>query len=174
MKNEDKIIFAILALAAVINFIPKTRSTALPEDIEKKKIEINLSIDAAEKKVLENLLPDEKKDCECGGNKYIIHGDGHRTPCPCGENCKCTKLTTMYSDEQKNGIINFYTLPGCAPCQRWKNEIKPWVEASGWSVVEVESQTIAPWFEIWINNKQYTYTGFMSKESFKEIVKNAK
>jgi hypothetical protein len=26
---------------------------------------------------------------ECGGRGYIIHGDGHRTACPCPPSCKC-------------------------------------------------------------------------------------
>jgi len=31
------------------------------------------------------------EECPCKGTKYITHGDGHRTPCPCGDNCKCSK-----------------------------------------------------------------------------------
>jgi hypothetical protein len=32
-----------------------------------------------------------KPDCcsECGGRGYIVHGDGHRTACPCPATCKC-------------------------------------------------------------------------------------
>lgn len=30
--------------------------------------------------------------CTCKGEKFITHGDGHRTPCPC-ENCTCSKPT---------------------------------------------------------------------------------
>jgi hypothetical protein len=26
---------------------------------------------------------------ECGGKGFIVHGDGHRTPCPCPASCKC-------------------------------------------------------------------------------------
>jgi len=26
---------------------------------------------------------------ECGGRGYIVHGDGHRTACPCPPSCKC-------------------------------------------------------------------------------------
>lgn len=34
---------------------------------------------------------DEDEDCPCEGLGYIIHGDGHRTPCPCIESGKkCT------------------------------------------------------------------------------------
>lgn len=30
---------------------------------------------------------------DCGGKGVIIHGDGHRTPCPCPESCKCKAAT---------------------------------------------------------------------------------
>ena len=35
--------------------------------------------------------PKPKPDCcaECGGRGYIVHGDGHRTACPCPASCKC-------------------------------------------------------------------------------------
>lgn len=26
---------------------------------------------------------------DCGGKGYILHGDGHRTACPCPPSCKC-------------------------------------------------------------------------------------
>ena len=26
---------------------------------------------------------------DCGGRGYIVHGDGHRTACPCPSTCKC-------------------------------------------------------------------------------------
>jgi hypothetical protein len=28
---------------------------------------------------------------DCGGRGYIVHGDGHRTPCPCPPSCPCKK-----------------------------------------------------------------------------------
>lgn len=31
-------------------------------------------------------------ECDCNGSKFIIHGDGHKTPCPC-ENCTCVKVS---------------------------------------------------------------------------------
>ncbi len=29
--------------------------------------------------------PDNDDECPCGGKGYIVHGDGHKTPCPCIE-----------------------------------------------------------------------------------------
>jgi hypothetical protein len=26
---------------------------------------------------------------DCGGRGYIVHGDGHRTACPCPATCRC-------------------------------------------------------------------------------------
>jgi len=34
--------------------------------------------------------PTPGKCCEdCGGKGYIVHGDGHRTACPCPASCPC-------------------------------------------------------------------------------------
>lgn len=30
---------------------------------------------------------------DCGGRGYIVHGDGHRTACPCPASCKCKNPT---------------------------------------------------------------------------------
>jgi hypothetical protein len=35
--------------------------------------------------------PAPKPDCceDCGGKGVIVHGDGHRTSCPCPASCRC-------------------------------------------------------------------------------------
>lgn len=33
---------------------------------------------------------DEKCDCPCVGG-WIVHGDGHRTPCACKPECECRR-----------------------------------------------------------------------------------
>lgn len=33
-------------------------------------------------------------ECDCNGSKFIVHGDGHRTACPC-ENCTCVKVVML-------------------------------------------------------------------------------
>jgi hypothetical protein len=50
--------------------------------------------------------PDEVEDCPCEGKGYIIHGDGHRTKCPCvesGKDCehdpKCGSIGTAPEQE---------------------------------------------------------------------------
>ena len=176
MKNEDKIIFAIIAITVVFGLFKKMGPSITAENVEKTKTEINLSIDRAEQDLLKKEIDNnEPVACECTGTGFIVHGDGHKTPCPAGDNCKAKKKikTTTMAPEKKNGVISFYTLPGCIPCEKWKIEVKPWVEDSNWNVEEFDSESSAPWFEVWIDGKSYVYKGFMSKEAFKEIVKNA-
>ena len=131
MKNEDKIIFIIIAITVALGLFKKIGSGPSLENIEKAKTEINLSIDRAEEGIIKETVDDNKPvACECNGTGFIVHGDGNKTPCPAGENCKSKKKTAammMSNPEEKNGLINFYTLPGCAPCQRWENEVQPWV-----------------------------------------------
>lgn len=35
--------------------------------------------------------PEPQPGCctDCGGKGYIVHGDGHRTACPCPASCRC-------------------------------------------------------------------------------------
>lgn len=35
--------------------------------------------------------PEPKPGCcdECRGTGWIVHGDGHKTPCPCPQSCQC-------------------------------------------------------------------------------------
>lgn len=176
MKKEDIVILSLIVLAATVTVLKKSNNMELSSDfISSKQAEINVCIDKAETTVLkEKDDKDDENKCPCDGNGYIIHGDGHKTPCPCEGDCECKKNTTAFYEDNKNGIINFYTLPNCIPCANWKNQIKPWVEASNWKVEEIQSTKSAPWFEVWINNQAYVYEGFMSKEAFKEIVKNGK
>jgi|GEM_PF-2606518 len=37
--------------------------------------------------------PEPRPGCcsDCGGKGYIVHGDGHRTPCPCPASCQCKR-----------------------------------------------------------------------------------
>jgi len=48
---------------------------------------------------------DVQNECECNGTKELIHGDGHKTPCPCTESpegcqCRSTQPVTKKEVEQ--------------------------------------------------------------------------
>tara|TARA_Y100001958_G_C21125047_1_gene468024 strand:+ start:254 stop:685 length:432 start_codon:yes stop_codon:yes gene_type:complete len=48
---------------------------------------------------------DVQNECECNGTKELIHGDGHKTPCPCTESpegCKCRPTQPVTQGEIKN------------------------------------------------------------------------
>ena len=48
---------------------------------------------------------DVQNECECNGTKELIHGDGHKTPCPCTESpegCKCRSTQPVTQGEIKS------------------------------------------------------------------------
>ena len=47
---------------------------------------------------------DVQNECECNGTKELIHGDGHKTPCPCSESpegCQCRPAKPVTQQEVK-------------------------------------------------------------------------
>ena len=45
---------------------------------------------------------DVQNECECNGTKELIHGDGHKTPCPCTESpegCQCRSTQPVIKKE---------------------------------------------------------------------------
>ena len=45
---------------------------------------------------------DVQNECECNGTKELIHGDGHKTPCPCSESpqgCQCRPTQPITTEE---------------------------------------------------------------------------
>ncbi len=47
---------------------------------------------------------DVQNECECNGTKELIHGDGHKTPCPCSESpqgCQCKPAQLITEEEAK-------------------------------------------------------------------------
>lgn len=59
---------------------------------------VTLILNSSEDKYIKTNIPKPKPpspvECTCGGAKEIVHGDGHKTPCPCGANCVCTPKAT--------------------------------------------------------------------------------
>ena len=40
------------------------------------------------------------ENCPCEGTGYIVHGDGHKTECPCGPNCDCSIPSEEEEEEE--------------------------------------------------------------------------
>jgi hypothetical protein len=64
-----------------------------------------------------------------------------------------------------------YTRPGCFYCELWKQVELPKVEKSGWKFQELPAITgSVPKFDVFINNKVTSHTGYMSMQVLKSIV----
>jgi hypothetical protein len=106
-KTVDVIAAIILGFAAnsvysnqqvqnepVNNYATRNIETELKAEMDR----VNLILNDAEQKYIKSNIPKPKPpnpvECSCGGAKEIVHGDGHKTPCPCGANCVCTPKAT--------------------------------------------------------------------------------
>lgn len=95
---------------------------------------------------------DTATTCECNGEKVIVHGDGHKTPCQCinsGDGvCRCEATgkswepdKSTYPDESvelKKRIL-YFTASWCGPCQRFKATELPKLQKAGLSVGEIRN-----------------------------------
>lgn len=73
-------------------------------------------------------------------------------------------------------VITIETLPGCAPCARWKAKEAKELRAQGWTVIETSltSSSSAPFFRICVGDKCYSHSGFMSHGALRAIVDRAR
>ena len=73
----------------------------------------------------------------------------------------------------KTGIIEYFTMPRCGPCIKFKNSgaIKE-LEAQGWTVVKLEDGKMAPTFTVWVDGKSASFVGFSSKTNFFRTLKS--
>lgn len=115
----------------------------------------------------------DKKDCPCGGDGIITHGDKHTTPCPC-EICDCKKKKGDVIVSKPTIIM--LSQKSCPPCKLWKvQKMKP-LQDAGWDVQVLELDTeegaraatamglstvATPKFYVTINNKQYQKQGIL-------------
>lgn len=69
-------------------------------------------------------------------------------------------------------VITIETLPGCAPCERWKAREARELRANGWTVIEapLRSSRSAPYFRICIGDQCYSHSGFMSHGTLRSII----
>lgn len=67
-----------------------------PSQIDREAPRASAAVSAAYATTAQEKAPEPKPEppkpaccTECGGRGYIVHGDGHRTACPCPASCKC-------------------------------------------------------------------------------------
>lgn len=126
----------------------------------------------------------DKKDCECGGDGIITHGDGHSTPCPC-EICDCKKKGD--APVTKPTII-MLSQKSCPPCIVWKNSKEAPLKKAGWDVIILNidnpqdaetarqlglSTSSTPKFYVTINNKKYSKVGSLEYSDLEKYKKDA-
>lgn len=72
--------------------------------------------------------------------------------------------------------ITIETLPGCAPCARWKANEAQELRAAGWKVIEtpLTSSSSAPFFRICIGGECFSHSGYMSHEALRRILASRK
>lgn len=91
--------------------------------------------------------PKPDNDCDCEGKGFIVHGDGHKTPCPC-DNCQCGNgdaeqveepPVTEEPDTQVEAVVpqsrqvEYWGASWCGPCQQVKTQLAG-LKRNGWRV----------------------------------------
>lgn len=88
MKNSTKIILALVFVLILLNNVD-LNITKKPKEFSIDKYQSEGYVAYIVNSENEN-KEDEITKCTCNGSKVIIHGDGHKTPCPC-DVCTCKK-----------------------------------------------------------------------------------
>jgi hypothetical protein len=118
--------------------------------------------------------PDKDTEVVCGkcnGKKFIIQGDGHKTPCPF---CATTGQSAPESIEEKKGTIYFYNVSTCDSCNTWKNKEGQLIK--DFDIVEVDETTSLtkkfknyPSYEIKFKNKNVQFTGYLTQNTLGQL-----
>lgn len=88
MKNSTKIILALVFVLILLNNVD-LNITKKPKEFSIDKYQSEGYVAYIVNSENEN-KEDEITKCTCNGSKVIVHGDGHKTPCPC-DVCTCKK-----------------------------------------------------------------------------------
>lgn len=127
----------IVLLLVVLSIIPydifvKGEGKTFSFDRARNEGYIAFVVNEEQKKEEEDKAPTPK--CKCNGTEVIVHGDGHKTPCPClGGNNKCNCGKTQEAPEIKSKEV---VEP---PKEEAKVEIKPEIKKQ-----EIKSEVKKP------------------------------
>jgi hypothetical protein len=172
--KDRQIIFGIMLTSTVLFGAIRIYNNGQidKEALETFKKDVSMAFDNAEKDIIK-VTPDiPVNKCECNGTKEIVHGDGHRTPCPCpAGQCKCVKAQEAAVVSAKDKSITLYTRPDCIYCKVWKSEEMPKFLAEGWKITEATtSQGSVPTIEYKIDGQIKLKTGYARLLEVKKLL----
>lgn len=173
MKDRQIIFGLMLASTVVFSSIKLYNNGRLDQEaVDNFKKEVSSAFDIAEKDIIKVVPNTPVAKCECNGTKEIIHGDGHRTPCPCPTGqCQCVKSQTVSAVAIKDKSIVLYTRPDCVYCKVWKSEEMSKFLAEGWKVTEVTTyQGSVPTIEYKIDGQIKLKTGYSRLSEVKKLL----
>ena len=156
--KDRQIIFGIMVASTILFSSIKIYNNGQIDKavLETFKKEISVAFDSAEKDIIK-VIPDiPVNKCECNGTKEIVHGDGHRTPCPCpAGQCQCAKKQEpVASAPAVDKSLILYTRSDCVYCKTWKLNEMPKFVADGWKVTEVTTnEGMVPRIEFNVNGQ---------------------
>jgi len=177
MKEKQLFLTSVLATSLVISgFKIYNKSGQIDQEaLAKFKDLVSESFNDSEKLIIKN--PDTVNRCECNGAKIIVHGDGHRTPCPCTgttSGCKCgtnQQQELQQSQQiQSRKIVKFFTRDNCVHCDRWKAEQLQRFKNADWDVEEGVGAGVVPFFEFISGNKKKVTVGYTTLEEAEKII----
>lgn len=101
LSTTTVVVLIVFALSIFVG----TGNSALPTEfsIDKARSEGFVAFIVNEKS-FDTEGGDVQNECECNGTKELIHGDGHKTPCPCSESpegCQCRPAKPVTQQEVK-------------------------------------------------------------------------
>lgn len=77
--------------------------------------------------------------------------------------------------EPVRATVEYYYNDGCAACERWKIEVKPVIEASGWKVIEIKNTVNpVPYFIVIDPGVTLFHNGYLSVSKFNKLVTEAR
>lgn len=173
MKEKHLFLTSVLTTSLIISgFKIYNKSGQIDQEaLTQFKNVVSESFSDAEKLIIKN--PDTVNKCECNGSKIIVHGDGHRTPCPCtgtASGCKCGTKQNESQQIQPRKIVKFFTRDNCVYCDKWKAEQLQRFKNADWDVEEGIGAGVVPFFEFISGNKKKVKVGYTTLEEAEKII----